>query len=41
MTDFVPPDFVVPLALEGGGFRLRPLTPADNAQDYAAWTASA
>src|ERR1700736_1330396 len=37
---FVPAEFVVPTELVGPGFRLRVLAPEDNAQDYAAWTAS-
>jgi hypothetical protein len=41
VPDFVPPDFAVPAGLVGDGFRLSPLTPEYNAEDYAAWTGSA
>ena len=37
---FVPPDFVVPLTLETPEFRLEPLTPEYNDDDYAAWSTS-
>jgi RimJ/RimL family protein N-acetyltransferase len=37
---FVPPDFVVPLALETEQLRLEPLGPRHNASDYAAWSSS-
>jgi len=40
VPDFVPADFVVPTSLEGDGFRLTPLGPHHNAEDYAAWTSS-
>ncbi len=36
----VPEGFRAPAGLEGDGFRLRPLTRADNASDLAAWSAS-
>ncbi|MDT5362372.1 MAG: hypothetical protein QOC69_4134 [Mycobacterium sp.] len=37
---FVPADFVIPLELEGPGFRLVPLGPEHNSADQAAWSAS-
>jgi hypothetical protein len=37
---FVPVDFAVPEGLAAEGFRLEPLGPQHNAEDYAAWTAS-
>jgi RimJ/RimL family protein N-acetyltransferase len=37
---FVPPDFVVPTALETPELRLEPLGPQHNEADYAAWTSS-
>lgn len=37
---FVPADFVVPLGLDAGLFRLEPLGPQHNDADYAAWTSS-
>jgi hypothetical protein len=37
---FVPSRFVVPLALETEQFRLEPLGPQHNEQDYDAWTSS-
>lgn len=37
---FVPPDFSVPRALEGPGFRLEPLGPEHNERDHAAWSTS-
>ena len=37
---FVPPDFAVPLRLEGPGFTLEPLGPEHNERDYDAWTSS-
>ncbi len=37
---FVDDDFVVPLALDGGWCRLRPLSVDDNAGDFAAWHGS-
>ncbi len=40
MSDFVPPDFDVPLGLETAEFVLEPLGPEHNEQDYAAWTSS-
>ena len=40
MADFVPPDFVVPLALETSEFVLEPLGPEHNERDYDAWTSS-
>ena len=39
-VNFVPPDFLVPLALETPLFRLEPLGPQHNDADYAAWTSS-
>ena len=39
-VNFVPPDFLVPLALEAPLFRLEPLGPQHNEADYAAWTSS-
>jgi RimJ/RimL family protein N-acetyltransferase len=40
MKEFVPPDFDVPLRLETPQFRLEPLGPEHNEQDYEAWTSS-
>jgi RimJ/RimL family protein N-acetyltransferase len=40
MTEFVPPDFDVPLGLETSEFVLEPLGPEHNEQDYDAWTSS-
>jgi hypothetical protein len=37
---FVPPGFEPPSGLEHPAFRLRPLGPAHNASDHAAWTSS-
>ncbi len=37
---FVPPDFAVPLGLDGPGFRLEPLGPQHNERDHAAWMSS-
>ncbi|MGI9006141.1 MAG: GNAT family N-acetyltransferase [Streptosporangiaceae bacterium] len=37
---FVPAEFAVPDGLTADEFRLEPLGPQHNAQDYAAWTAS-
>lgn len=37
---FVPPEFVVPLALATERFRLEPLAPRHNEPDYAAWSSS-
>ena len=37
---FVPPGFVVPLALETADFRLEPLGPQHNDPDYEAWSSS-
>jgi len=37
---FVPADFPVPGGLTAGEFRLEPLGPQHNAEDYAAWTSS-
>jgi hypothetical protein len=37
---FVPDDFDVPRKLDLGWCRLRPLTTADNAEDFAAWHGS-
>ena len=37
---FVPPDFVVPLALETEEFRLEPLGPQHNDSDCEAWSSS-
>jgi hypothetical protein len=37
---FVPPDFPVPGGLTTAEFRLEPLGPQHNAEDYAAWTSS-
>lgn len=36
----VPDDFAVPLGLTAAGFRLEPLGPQHNADDYQAWTSS-
>ena len=40
MGAFVPDDFVVPVTLEGPGFRLDPLGPEHNERDHAAWMSS-
>lgn len=40
MTAFVPPDFVVPLAVVTSDFVLEPLGPEHNDSDYDAWTSS-
>jgi hypothetical protein len=40
MTEFVPPDFDVPLGLESRQFVLEPLGPEHNERDYDAWTSS-
>ena len=37
---FVPPEFVVPTALETERFRLEPLGPQHNEPDYDAWSSS-
>jgi len=37
---FVPDDFEPPVALDGPGFRLEPLTGEHNARDHAAWAGS-
>src|SRR6476620_2078816 len=37
---FVPDDFEPPVALDGPGFRLEPLTGDHNARDHAAWSGS-
>jgi hypothetical protein len=37
---FVPDDFDVPRSLAGEGFRLEPLGPEHNEDDYRAWTSS-
>lgn len=37
---FVPDDFEVPRSLAGEGFRLEPLGPEHNEDDYRAWTSS-
>ena len=37
---FVPPEFVVPLALATEQFRLEPLGPQHNESDYEAWSSS-
>lgn len=37
---FVPDDFVVPTGLAVDGFRLEPLGPQHNEEDFAAWTSS-
>jgi hypothetical protein len=39
-ASFVPREFVVPLALETGSFRLEPLGPQHNEPDYDAWSTS-
>ena len=39
-SPFVPPDFEVPLALTGPGFRLEPLGPEHNERDHQAWSSS-
>jgi RimJ/RimL family protein N-acetyltransferase len=40
VTEFVPPDFEVPLGIEASEFVLEPLGPEHNDQDYDAWTSS-
>jgi hypothetical protein len=40
VTEFVPPDFEVPLGLATPEFLLEPLGPEHNDLDYAAWTSS-
>jgi len=40
VSDFVPPDFEVPLRLETPEFLLEPLGPEHNERDYDAWTSS-
>jgi len=40
VTEFVPPDFDVPLGLETPQFVLEPLGPEHNERDYDAWTSS-
>ena len=42
MTDhsFVPPEFDVPIAFEGPGFRLEPLGEQHNERDHDAWMSS-
>ena len=40
MSEFVPPDFDVPLGLETADFVLEPLGPQHNDSDYEAWTSS-
>ncbi len=37
---FVPDDFEPPVALDGPGFRLEPLTGEHNPRDHAAWSGS-
>jgi hypothetical protein len=37
---FVPPEFDVPTAFEGPGFRLEPLGPEHNERDHEAWMSS-
>lgn len=37
---FVPPDFDVPIAFEGTGFRLEPLGERHNERDHEAWMSS-
>jgi hypothetical protein len=39
-AEFVPPDFVVPRALQGEDFLLEPLGPEHNDSDHAAWSGS-
>ena len=39
-VSFVPDDFEVPRSLAGEGFRLEPLGPEHNEDDYRAWTSS-
>ena len=39
-VNFVPDDFDVPRSLAGEGFRLEPLGPEHNEDDYRAWTSS-
>jgi hypothetical protein len=39
-VSFVPDDFDVPRSLAGEGFRLEPLGPEHNENDYRAWTSS-
>ena len=41
MSEFVPPDFIVPVSLETADFRLRALTVADAPMDYEAVMESA
>ena len=40
LVSFVPDDFVVPRPLVGPDFRLEPLGPQHNEDDYRAWTSS-
>jgi len=40
VTEFVPPDFEVPLGLQTSEFVLEPLRPEHNERDYEAWTSS-
>jgi RimJ/RimL family protein N-acetyltransferase len=40
VSDFVPPDFAVPVGLETPEFTLEPLGPQHNDPDYAAWSSS-
>jgi hypothetical protein len=40
VSEFVPPDFEVPLGLEAAEFVLEPLGPEHNESDYDAWTSS-
>jgi hypothetical protein len=40
VTEFVPPDFDVPLGIEGSEFVLEPLGPEHNDRDYDVWTSS-
>lgn len=40
VMSFVPDDFEVPRSLAGEGFRLEPLGPEHNEDDYRAWTSS-
>ena len=37
---FVADDFVVPLSLDGPGFRMEPLAPQHNQRDHGAWMSS-
>jgi RimJ/RimL family protein N-acetyltransferase len=39
-SEFVPPDFAVPLRLDAPQFRLEPLGPEHNEADYKAWSSS-